>query len=474
MQDVKSIISILKSPSEKDKELVKSAYEFAEKVHKGEKRFTGEPYFTHVFETGKHLAAFGMDAKTTSAGLLHDTIENAGISGEELEKRFGEEIRFLVEGVTKLGTLKYRGLERHVESLRKLFVATAQDFRVLIIKLADRLHNAGTLHGHTRPDKQRRIALETLEIYAPLANRLGMGKLKGDLEDYVFPYVHPEACQEVKELLKQKSKINKKYLEKIRRSLQKELAKQGMQNIKTDYRVKHLYSLYKKLLKRDMDIDKIHDIVALRIIVSTLGDCYRVLGIIHGMWTPLPGRIKDYIAVPKPNGYRSLHTTIFTGDGGIVEVQIRTEEMHNEAEYGIVSHLSYKDKGVKQTDKLRWIQQLIEWQKSVSETGEFLENLKMDFFEDRIFIFTPEGDVIDLPEQSSPIDFAYAIHSDIGDHAAGAKVNGKFVALGTKLQNGDIVEIQTKKSNRPVSKWSDYAKTTLAKRRIRSALQKEQ
>jgi len=485
MPDAKEIIELLHSQSEEGASLVIKACDFAEKAHEGQKRMTGDPYFVHAFETGKNLAIFGMDTQTVAAGLLHDTIEDAEVPAEKIEKEFGKEILFLVEGVTKLGKLKYRGAERHVESLRKLFVATAQDIRVLIIKLADRLHNIQTLDGHARPDKQERIALETLEIYAPLANRLGMWKLKSELEDGAFPYVRPEEYRKVKEVLKQRSKIDQKYLEKIHRSLQKELAKQNIQVniIKTGHRVKSLYSLYQKLLKYDMDINRIYDIIALRVIVQSVEDCYRVLGIIHGIWTPLPGKIKDYIATPKPNGYKSLHTTIFTGDGGIVEIQIRTEEMHKEAEYGIASHVLYKENSQKyitgklkennKLKKLNWINQLIEWQKNVSESGEYLENLKMDFFKDRVFVFTPQGDVIDLPEDSSPVDFAYAVHSDIGDHMSGAEINGKFVSLNSKLQNGDIVEIQTKKNSRPTIKWIEFAKTTLAKRHIRSVLQKK-
>ncbi|HEC30777.1 MAG TPA: bifunctional (p)ppGpp synthetase/guanosine-3',5'-bis(diphosphate) 3'-pyrophosphohydrolase, partial [Candidatus Yonathbacteria bacterium] len=346
--------------------------------------------------------------------------------------------------------------------------------------------NVQTLHGHTNPEKQKRIALETLEIFAPLANRLGMWKLKSELEDGAFPFVYPEEYKKVKELLKQRNKIDQKYLEKTHRSLQKELAKQGIQGnvIQTGHRVKSRYSLYKKLLRHDMDMDQIYDIIALRVIVQNVEDCYRVLGIIHGAWTPLPGRVKDYIAVSKPNGYKSLHTTIFTGNGGIVEVQIRTEEMHREAEYGIASHISYKegvfDKSKKRNKKntalnkkLGWIQQLIEWQKNVSESGEYLENLKMNFFNNQVFVFTPDGDVIDLPEGSTPIDFAYAVHSDIGDHVYGAEINGKFISLNTSLKDGDIIEIQTKKGSHPSQKWLDYAKTTLALRHIRIALQKK-
>jgi guanosine-3',5'-bis(diphosphate) 3'-pyrophosphohydrolase len=479
MENVKEILDLMKSPSAEDARVIERAYQFADKAHEGQKRFTGDPYVTHSFETAKNLATFGMDRDTIVAGLLHDTLEDGHVTAQQLEQEFGKEVLFLVEGVTKLGRLKYQGVERHVESLRKLFIATAQDMRVLVIKLADRLHNVQTLGGHDRKDKQKRIALETLEIYSPLADRLGMGKLKGELEDEAFPYVYPEEYKKVKELLKERRQANEKYLLKFHRSLQKELAHHGMKTAHIDYRVKRLFSLYKKLERAKGDIEKIYDITALRIIVPTVEDCYKALGIIHGSWRPLPGRIKDYIALPKPNGYQSIHTTVFTGDGGIVEIQIRTEEMHKEAEYGIASHLAYKGGlGKKQRKKgdhlpknVLWIQQLIEWQKHVSETGEFLEHLKMDFFRDRVFVFTPKGDVIDLPEESTPIDFAYAIHSDIGDHIAGVKINGKMASLDTKLKNGDIIEVITKKGSHPTSKWLEYAKTTLARRNIRSVIQ---
>ncbi len=474
------LVKLLQNPSDKEVALIRKAYELSEKAHAGQARFTGDPYFSHPFEVARTLAELKLDTPTIIAGLLHDIIEDANISPETISKEFGKDVLFLVEGVTKLGTLKYRGAERHVESLRKLFIATAKDARVLIIKLADRLHNMKTLHGHTRPDKQHRIALETLEIYAPLAHRLGMGRIQGELEDYAFQYVLPKEYTETKELLKERKNVNEKYLEKVRRALQKELGKEGIRDAHVDSRTKRLYSLYKKLNKYDMEIDKVYDLVALRVIVPTVADCYRVLGIIHSIWTPLPGRIKDYIALPKPNGYRSLHTTIFTGDGGILEVQVRTTRMHEEAEYGIASHFAYKEGffGALRTRRaiskqMTWMKQLLEWQKNVQESGEFLESLKMEFFKDRVFVFTPKGDVIDLPDESTAVDFAYMIHSDVGHHMSGVKINGKMKSLDTKLQNGDIVEIVTKKASQPTTKWLDYAKTTLARKNIRAALHKE-
>ncbi|MHB8651957.1 MAG: RelA/SpoT family protein [Minisyncoccota bacterium] len=479
MPDIQEILTTLHNPSEKETALIEKAYHFSQEAHEGQKRFSGDPYFVHAFETGKNLAIFGMDTQTITAGLLHDVLEDAGISEEIIEKEFGKNILFLIKGVTKLGKLKYRGLERHVESLRKLFIATAEDPRVILIKLADRLHNVKTLAGHKDPQKQRRIALETIEIFAPLANRLGMGKLRGELEDYSFPYAYPTEYQTVRSLLKERGRITEKYVGHVHKLLQKELVRQGFSHFKLDHRLKYSYSLYRKLLRNDMDIEKIYDLVALRVIVPTVADCYRVLGVVHTLWRPLPGRVKDYIATPKPNGYQSLHTTIFTGDGGIAEIQIRTEAMHQEAEYGIASHLAYKEgifelikrKRLK-TKKLSWIDDMIELQKHLSKNGEYLENLKMDFFRDRVFVFTPKGDVIDLPEDSTPVDFAYAIHSAIGDHVAGAKVDGKLVSLDTKLKNGNIVEIVTRKGAHPSVKWSEHAKTTLAHRHIRSAVQK--
>jgi len=479
MPEVKEITDLMQSPSTRDIDLISRAFNFAENAHRGQKRNSGEPYFNHVFATAQNLASLKMDSSVIAAGLLHDTLEDAGIEPPVLKTKFGKEITSLVEGVTKLEKYKYQGLQRHAESLRKLLLAVSKDVRVIIIKLADRLHNMETLE-YIPEEKRRRIALETLEIYVPLASRLGISKLKGKLEDLAFPYIYPKEYEEIKVLLKQRSAITKKYIEKVHRNLQKALAKEGLENFTTLYRIKNLYSLYKKLLKKDMDIDKVYDIYALRIIVPTISDCYQVLGIVHGLWKPLPDRIKDYIAVPKPNGYQSLHTTIFTGDGGIVEIQIRTKEMHEEAEFGIVAHFAYKEglfkrtRGQKIKKKTTWIDQLIEWQKNISESGEFLESLKMGFFKDRIFLFTPEGDVIDLPEDSSPIDFAYAIHSDIGDHIYGARINEKFSSLDTLLQDGDMVEIITRPSSSPSDKWLKYVKTAFARRHIKAVLQKKE
>ena len=476
MPNVKEILDPIKGGiNEKDKELIIKAYNFAEKAHEGQKRMSGEPYFIHVFETAKILAKLGMDAKTISAGLLHDVLEDTPIKEEELKREFGEKIVFLIKGVTKLGTLKYRGHERHVESLRKFFVAMANDLRVVIIKFADRLHNLSTLQ-FVREDKRKRIALESIEVYAPLANRLGMGKLKGEIEDAAFPFAFPEEYIQIEEIIKEKKELYKKYLTEVCEELEKELKKNKIKFIKIDYRIKHIYSLFKKLMRYDMDIEKIYDIVALRVIVENIEDCYRVLGIVHSIWKPLPGRIKDYIATPKPNGYRSLHTTIFTGSGGIAEIQIRTQEMHAEAEYGIAAHFAFKeytDKKIKNDkSKFEWIEGLKDLKNVENKPEKFIEHLKMDYFNDRIFVFTPKGDVVDLPEYSSPVDFAYSIHSDIGNHVSGAKINGKMSHILSKLKNGDIVEIIYKKDSHPSGKWLENAKTTVARKHIKSYLEK--
>ena len=506
----------MNGPSPEDKALVERAFAFAADAHKDHKRFSGEPYLVHLVETTKGLAEIGMSAKTISAGLLHDSIEDVGVTPETIEKEFGKEIRFLVEGVTKLGRFKYRGAERHRESLRKLLVATGKDARVLIIKLMDRLHNMRTIE-HVPPEKRKRIALETLEIYAAIAHRLGMGVVRKELEDRAFEYAYPEQYQEAKRLLTEVSDEMSEHLEKMSRTLKVELAKNGIKDFHVDYRVKGLWSLWQKFHRKGEDITRIYDIEALRVIVPDVADCYRALGIVHQLWQPLPNKIKDYIAFPKPNGYQGLHTTVFSGErgvpvrAGIVEIQIRTPEMHQEAQFGIAAHVMYKEgqganggeQGGRQSS-FDWIKSLIpsfrrgakaaskaesatrartrygndlpEWLAELEDemdNPEFETTLRTDIFSHRVFVFTPVGDVVDLPINSSPIDYAYAIHSDIGDHVFGAKVNGKMVPLETTLHNGDIVEIQTKKSAQPKQKWLDFAKTTLARRHIRNALEKQ-
>lgn len=472
-QEINELLAELSKRDKSSEDLILKAYHFALKAHEGYKRYSGDPYIVHPLGTAQNLAKMKADPKTVAAGLLHDTLsaKDSRATEEELKNNFDQDIVFLVQTVNELDIIKYRGLKRHAESLRKLLVATAKDIRVILIKLAERLHNIETL-SFVPPEKQKRIALETIEIYAPLANRLGMGRVKGALEDGSFKYAYPQEYKKVIEISKSKREEALKHLEKIKNTLVKKLVAEGIKKFKTDFRVKHSYSLFKKLEYYNMDIEKIYDISALRILVPTIEDCYRVLGIIHNTWKPLPERLRDYIAVPKFNGYKSIHTVIFSGDGGIVEIQIRTFQMHEEAEFGVASHVFYDESGKPQSGgivdkKLKWITQLIDWQKNVRASSDFINDLKTDFFKNRIFVFTPKGDVIELPEDASPIDFAYAIHSDIGNHAAGAKVNGKFVSFDTGLSNGDIVDIQTKEKSRPSRKWLEYAKTALARKHIR-------
>ena len=476
MVDIKPILRLLKGKLPKeDEDLIQKAADFAKKAHGEQKRMSGDPYFTHVFETAKILAEFGVDAKTIAAGLLHDTLEDTEITEKKLEEEFGKDIVFLVNGVTKLGKLKYHGYDRHIESLRKFFMAMANDLRVVVIKFADRLHNLKTLE-FIREDKKKRIALESLEVYAPLANRFGMGKFKGEIEDAAFPYAYPKEYEQTEEVLKEKKELFQKYLTEVREELKKELYENKIKFIEIDYRIKHKYSLYKKLKRHDMDISKIYDIVALRIVVENIEDCYRILGLVHSIWKPLPGRIKDYIALPKPNGYRSIHTTILTGSGGIVEIQIRTKEMHLEAEYGIAAHFAYKEnvenKNKSYKSKFDWVEELKDFNSNKNEPKKFIEDLKTDFFNNRIFVLTPKGDVVDLPEDSSPIDFAYMIHSDIGNHISSSKINGKIAPITTKIKNCDIVEITTKKDAHPSSKWLENTKTAIAKKHIKTYLEK--
>jgi len=479
MANVKEITSLIAGGiSKKDEELIEKAYKFAERAHEGQKRLSGEPYIVHPFATAKILAELGMDTQTIMGGLLHDVLEDTKITEKILEDEFGSEILFLVNGATNLSKLKYQGHVRYVESLRKFFFAMANDLRVVIIKFADRLHNLRTLQ-YQKEDKRRRIAIEAIEVYAPLANRLGMGKLKGELEDAAFPFAYPKEYIQIKEIIKEKKEPYLRNLTKIRERLENELKENKVKVVEINYRVKRKYSLWKKLVKFKIDIEKVYDMVALRIVVENIEECYRVLGIIHSIWNPLPGIIKDYIALPKPNGYQSIHTTIFTGLGGVAEIQIRTRKMHAEAAHGVAAHFAYKEQYEnkiknRSNDKLKfkWLEELKGLNYSSNESKEFIEHLKMDFFSDRIFVLTPEGDVIDLPENSTPIDFAYNIHSDIGNHISGAKINGKMSQIFSILKNRDIVEIITKKDAHPSTKWLEYARTTMAKKHIRSYLEK--
>ena len=475
MEEIETILKLNnKLLTKKEKNLLERAYAFAQKAHEGQKRDSGEARFNHVFEAAKNLAKMDVSVTMVAAGLLHDSIENTGVTKKQLLKEFGEEIVLMVDGVTKLSKIKYKGPEHSVENLRKFFLASAKDIRVVIIRLADRLNNLQTLRYKT-PEKQKNLALETIEIHARLADRLGIGKLKGELEDAAFPFAYPKEYKLVNKIIKRKQSIYEGYLLRISRKLKNELKKRGVKVFEMSNRLKHKYSLYQKLVKYDMDIEKVYDIVSLRIVVNTIEECYAALGVIHSIYNPLPGRIKDYISLPKLNGYRSLHTTIFTGWGGIVEIQIRTKEMNAEAYYGIATRFAYKEnaKGkIINNKKFKWIEELKKLKYHPEDQDSLSENLKMDFFNSCIYVFTPRGDVLDLPEDSTPLDFAYSIHSDLGDHTYGARINGKIIQLFTKLKNGDIVEIVKKKETHPSSKWLEHVKTSVAKKHIKSYLEK--
>lgn len=473
---------LTKNHSPKDAELIKKARDFAKEAHKGQRRASGEEYFIHPFQTARKLAELKMDAITIAAGLLHDIIDDTPIKIEQIRKEFGEEVARLVIGASKLGKAKYQGMERYAENLRKFFLAISKDLRIVLIKLADRMHNMETIQ-YLPENKQKRIAKETLEIYTPIANRLGMGQIKGGLEDLAFPIAYPEEYKKTLAVYNARKETHLEYIEKAKRILIKTLYKNGIKVQELSGRVKHIYSFYKKLSKYGGDADAIFDIIALRAIMEDIKECYGALGIIHNIWKPLPDKIKDYIAIPKPNGYKSLHTTVL-GPGRIaIEIQIRTPQMHQEAEFGIAAHCFYDE--IKSTNaykkrqsalpdakKIPWIQQLAEFQKNSSNTNEFLNGLKIDFFNDRIFVLTPKGDVIDLPEGATAIDFAFKIHTSVGSKCAMAKANHRIVPLDYKLKSGEVVEIITRENVRVNPKWADIARTSEARSKIKNAIKK--
>lgn len=475
--------------TEERKKIITGAYEFAKLAHKEQKRKSGEDYIQHSLGTAKILAEIGMGSRTISAALLHDVPEDTQVSLEEIEKKFGNEIAKIIDGVTKLGKIRLRGSQKEyfLENLRKMFFAMAEDIRVVIIKLADRLHNMRTL-DFVDPEKQKRIAEETMEIFVPISNRLGIGGIKGELEDLAFEYLDPENYEYVKKLEDKYYKEAEKYTNQAMKELRKELEKSGIQVIDIHGRAKHLHRLFSKLQRHDMDINQIYDLAAVRIIVPEVADCYEALGIVHKKYRPMVGRIKDYISLPKPNGYQSIHTTVFGPEGKILEIQIRTKKMHDEAEFGIAAHWIYGEKEKKDwrryflgakprvpEKELMWVKQLQEWQKEIGrDDEEFMEGLKIDFFKNHIFAFTPKGDIIDLPEEATPIDFAYAIHSEIGERATGAKADGRIVPLDYQIKNGQVVEILTTKDHKnPSRDWLRFVKTSLAKSHIRRQLKKE-
>lgn len=461
--------------STEEQQTLHRAFTVAKKAHSGQKRKSGEDYFIHPVEVTKILGQIFPDATTLCATLLHDVPEDTLITLDEVKKEFGEEVGTLVDGVTKLGhvRLKKGSDASYSENLRKLFIATSQDIRVILIKLADRLHNMRTI-THLPPDKQKKVATETLEIYSPIAGRLGIGAWKDELEDLSFQIVMSKEYEQTKQLREQELKRRDENVKEMQKSLRHIFHTEGVKYLEIKGRVKRLYSLHNKLKKYDGDITKIYDIMAVRIITKSTAECYSVLGVIHAHFQPVPGRIKDFIATPKPNGYQSLHTTIFDKKGNVIEIQIRTDLMHEEAERGIAAHWFYTEAG--KTENVGqistpWMKELRAWQDETANTEEYLESLKIDFFRDRIFVFTPQGDIKDLPVGATIIDFAFAVHSDVGYHMMGAKINGKMAKITDVLKKGDVIEIlKTKKEVKISRDWLEAAKTSNARNKIRHYL----
>ncbi len=476
-EEYKKLIDKIKSymPNEKNLDAIREAYELADKAHEGQTRKTGEPYIIHPLAVAYILAELEMDREGIIAALLHDVVEDTDYTLEDIKMMFGEEVAFLVDGVTKLSQFHYKDKEdQQLENFRKMFLAMAKDIRVVVIKLADRLHNMRTL-GIFRREKQVRIAKETIEIYAPLAHRLGIYNIKWELEDLCFHYLHPEEYSDLVRQMKQKRKAREEIVDDTMRVLHDHIEEAGIKATITG-RPKHFYSIYKKMKRDNKDLSQIYDLYAVRVIVDTIPQCYAILGIAHSLWKPLPNRFKDYIAVPKPNMYQSLHTTVIGTKGQPVEIQIRTWEMHHISEYGVAAHWRYKEgknAGSKDFDaKITWLRRILEWQ-DTSNPKEFMNALKLDVFSDEVFVFTPKGDVINLPKGSIPVDFAYRIHTEVGNRCVGAKVNNKIVPLDTKLKNGDIVSIITSKTGKPSYDWINMVGAADSKAKIRNWFKKE-
>jgi GTP pyrophosphokinase len=451
-----------------DLELIRKAYEFSQKHHAGQTRASGQPYLVHPLEVALVLAEMKMDPVAIAAGLLHDSVEDTSVTVVDIRKEFGEQVAHIVEGVTKISALDFvTREEQQAENLRKMMLAMVDDIRVVLIKLADRLHNMRTLE-HLQPERQQKIARETLDIYAPIAHRLGMGKIRGELEDLGFRYVDPISYQQVEEAVEARRKAGEAFLGRVEQIFHDKLKEAGI-TAKVESRIKRLYSIHKKLQRQHIAVEQVYDLYAMRVITESVQDCYAVLGIIHNLWRPVPGRIKDFIAMPRPNFYQSLHTSVISEEGTPFEVQIRTEEMHKMAEEGIAAHWKYKDGPVSAQDeqRLAWLRQVVEWQRDVSDPGEFLSTLKIDLYPEEVYTFTPKGKVVVLPRDASPIDFAYSIHTEVGHSCVGAKVNGRMVPLRFKLHSGDIVEILTQPGHKPSRDWLGIAKSSRARNKIK-------
>jgi GTP pyrophosphokinase len=452
-----------------DREIIRKAYEFSLKHHEGQTRASGEPFLIHPLEVAIVLADMKLDSTAIAAGLLHDAIEDTPVTDEDIRKEFGDSVMHIVEGVTKIDKIDFASREeRQAENVRKMVLAMVNDIRVVLIKLADRLHNMRTLK-HLPEDRRQAVARETLEIYAPLAHRLGMGKVRGELEDLSFRYVDPIGYDQVRSAVEARRKAGEKFLSGIIKILQQKLKQNGVE-ARVESRIKRLYSIHQKLIRQRITVDQVYDLLAVRIITHSVKDCYTVLGAIHQMWRPVPGRIKDFIAMPRPNLYQSLHTTVITEDGHQFEVQIRTEEMHKMAEEGIAAHWKYKDGSpvsAEDEQRLTWLRQVMEWQQDVKDPSEFLSTFKVDLYPEEVYTFTPKGKVVVLPRDASAIDFAYAIHTEVGHTCIGAKVNGRIVPLRYRLHNGDVVEIMTQSGHNPSRDWLSFAKSSRARNKIK-------
>jgi GTP pyrophosphokinase len=460
-----------------DLEIIRKAWQFCLEHHKGQLRASGEPYVLHPLEVAMVLAEMKLDSTAIAAGLLHDAVEDTPVTTEDITAKFGEQVAHIVEGVTKIDKIQFANREdRQAENVRKMLLAMVSDVRVVLIKLADRLHNMRTLE-HLSPEKQQSISRETLDIYAPLAHRLGMGKVRGELEDLAFRYVDPFTYDQVHEAVEARRSEGEQFLAGVEALLREKLVENNVK-ARVEWRIKRLYSINQKILKSKISVDQVYDLLALRVITANVQDCYAAFGLIHSVWRPVPGRIKDFIAMPRPNLYQSLHTTVMGEGGHQFEVQIRTEEMHRIAEEGIAAHWKYKDSGspisARDEQRLAWVRQLVEWQREMTDPNEFLSTLKIDLYPEEVYTFTPKGKVVVLPKDGTPLDFAYSIHTEVGNTCVGAKVNGRIVPLRSKLRNGDIVEVVTQNGHTPSRDWLTFVKSSRARNKIKHWLNEHQ
>lgn len=460
--------------SSADTALIQKAYVFSAAAHAGQMRLSGEPYLSHPLEVASILADLKLDAVTIAAGLLHDTVEDSGVTVDRIAEEFGPETALIVDGVTKIGKMHFESREQaQAENIRKMILAMAEDIRVILVKLADRLHNIRTL-DFQREERKKAIAQETLTIYAPLANRLGLYRIKVQLEDESLRYLRPDVYQQILDGIHNYRGKGETYIQKVCTIIENVLQENGISG-RVKGRIKHIYSIFHKMEHRGLSLDQIFDLIAFRVIVDTVKDCYTVLGLVHSLWKPIPGKFKDYISMPKANMYQSLHTTVVGPEGERIEIQIRTEEMHRLAEFGVAAHWLYKEGGqVQDADRFSWLRQILDWQGDLKDSRDFLSTLRLDLFQDEVYVFTPKGQVKELPEGATPVDFAYAIHTEVGHHCAGAKVNGRIVPLNTPLKNGDTVEILTDPSRHPSRDWLQFVKSARARSRIKQWINTEE